>query len=119
MVGTNDPLRIDTFSLTPMEHPLGRRNYARDSNCTWKFGCPSGMRPQLSFVDRSAPDVISMLNETAEMDSEGVVLNARDSVALAANTGGEARYVQKVAATTTPHKHWRWTIALPQLHAYP
>jgi hypothetical protein len=26
--GTNDPLRIDTFSLTPMEHPLGRRNYA-------------------------------------------------------------------------------------------
>jgi hypothetical protein len=77
------------------------------------------MRPQLSFVDRSAPDVISMLNETAEMDSEGVVLNARDSVALAANTGGEARYVQKVAATTTPHKHWRWAIALPQFHAYP
>jgi hypothetical protein len=99
MFGTDEPLDITTFSLTPDEHPLGRRNYARDLTCTWKFGCPSGMRPQLSFVDRNTSDGGSLLVET----TEGLT-NARKSVALAANTGGEPRYVQKVA-TTTPHKN--------------
>ena len=104
MFGTDEPLDITTFSLTPDEHPLGRRNYARNSTCTWKFSCPSGMRPQLSFVDgNNATDGDAELEELeTNLDSQGVLLNARDSIALAANTNDEPRYVQQVA-TTTPH----------------